>query len=150
MYVMVLPAAPAEAADSTEVKITYTISVFSASQMKKDAGKRGAPKNTFLQLSNEEPWDTFQAQMLVKVDSILKPVSIAFEDYAFYFSVPRIHAKATDLTDEESYRFMIERALKGKDPSVSITIEQRRESDKKVCLCANHSCTYVTDITVFM
>ena len=53
------------------VKITYTISIYMATQMKKDAGKRGATMNTFLQLESTKPWDTVKAQLLVKIDSIL-------------------------------------------------------------------------------
>jgi hypothetical protein len=100
--------------------------------MKKDAGKRGAAKNTFMQLESTEPWDTVMAQLLVKIDGILKPTTIAFEDYVFSFSVPRVHTKPTDLTDEDSYKFMVERALKSKDPAVTITIEPKPPPSKKV------------------
>ncbi|KJA25112.1 hypothetical protein HYPSUDRAFT_161274 [Hypholoma sublateritium FD-334 SS-4] len=123
-----LPTAPAVADGN---RITYTISVFTPAQMKIDSGKRGGAKNTFLQLGSKEPWDTFMAQLLVKIDGILNPATIAFEDYAFTFSVPRIHTKATDLTDEDSYSFMVERALKGKDPAVSITVEPRLRRKKR-------------------
>jgi hypothetical protein len=37
------------------IKITYTISIYTAAQMKKEAGKCGAAKNTFLQLESTEP-----------------------------------------------------------------------------------------------
>lgn len=114
-------------------RVTYTISVFTPAQMKIDSGKRGAAKNTFLQLGSKEPWDTFVAQLLVKIERILTPATIAFEDYACTFSVPRIHTKPTDLTNDDSYNFMVERALKGKDPAVSITVEPKLRR-KKVSL----------------
>ena len=101
--------------------------------MKKDVGKRGPAKNTFLQLESTEPWDTVKAQLLVKVDTTLKPETIAFEDYTFSFTVPRYHTKPTDLSDDgETYKFMIERALKAKDPSVTLIVEPKPPS-KKVC-----------------
>ena len=56
------------------------ISIYPAAQMKKEAGKRGTAKNTFLQLESMEPWDTVKAQLLVKIDSILKPTTIDFDD----------------------------------------------------------------------
>ena len=124
---------PATAAPEDGTRITYTISVFTPAQMKIDSGKRGGAKNTFLQLGSKEPWDTFTAQLLVKIDAILNPATIAFEDYTVTFSVPRIHTKPTDLTNDISYRFMVERALRGKDPSASITVEPKAHH-KKVSL----------------
>ena len=114
------------------IKIMYTISIYTAAQIKKEAGKRGTAKNTFLQLESTEPWDTVKAQLLVKIDGILKLTTIDFDDYTFSFSVPRVHTKPTELTDEDSYKFMVERASKGKDPTVNLTIEPKPQS-KKVC-----------------
>jgi len=112
------------------IKITYRISIYTAAQMKKDAGKHGAAKDTFLQLKSTEPWDTVKAQLLVKIDSILKPTTINFDNYTFSFSVPQVHTKPTDLTNEDSYRFMIKHTCKGKEPAVNLTIEPKLHSRK--------------------
>lgn len=89
--------------------------------MKKEAGKCGAAKNTFLQLEFTEPWDTVKAQLLVKINSILKLTTIDFDNHMFSFLVPQVHTKPTELTNEDSYKFMVEHASKGKDPSVNLT-----------------------------
>ena len=86
----------------------YTISVFTPVQMKINSGKRGGAKNTFLQFGSKEPWNTFIAQLLVKIDGILNPATITFENYTVTFSVPWVHTKPTDLTNENSYKFMVE------------------------------------------
>ena len=91
--------------------------------MKKDEKKRGDPKNTFLQLGHNEPWDILKAQLLVKISSILKPTKLEFENYGLSFTVPRVHTKPTSLDDETSYNFMVDRALRSKDPAVSLIIE---------------------------
>jgi hypothetical protein len=65
----------------------------------------------------------FLAQLLVKIDTMLKPKVINFKDYIVTFSVPRIHPKVTDLADEDMYKFMVERALRSKDRTASITVE---------------------------
>ena len=80
------------------IKIMYMISIYTAAQMKKEAGKSGATKNTFLELESTEPWDTVKAQLLIKIDSILKPTTIDFDNYTFSFSVPWVHTKPTDLS----------------------------------------------------
>jgi len=112
------------------IKITYTISIYTATQMKKEAGKHGTVKNTFPQLKSTEPWDTVKAQLLVKIDGILKPTTIDFDDYTFSFSVPRVHMKLTELTDEDSYKFMVKCASQGKDPPMNLTIEPKPQSKK--------------------
>jgi len=115
-------------------KITYTISIYTPSQMKKDEKKRGDPKNTFLQLRSDEPWDTLKAQLLAKISNILKPVTLEFANYGFYFTVPHVHTKGTSLDDEPSYSFMVDWALKGKDPAVSLTIEPHPTRVPKVSI----------------
>ena len=66
---------------SVPVMVSYTITIYTISQMKKDSKKRGEGKTTFLQLHSDIEWDTFIAKLLVKIDNILKPPSISFEDY---------------------------------------------------------------------
>jgi hypothetical protein len=103
--------------------VAYTVSIYSLSQMKKDAKKCGNPKTVSLALNSELEWDAWKAKMLVKIDSVLKPTNIIFEDYILTFTIPRVHPKATSMDDEDSYKFMVGRASKGKDPNVSITVE---------------------------
>ena len=91
--------------------------------MKKDPKKRGDSKNTILCLEPDAVWDTFIAQLLVKINTMLKPKAIAFKDYTVTFSVPQIHPKVTDLADEDMYKFMVDRALRSKDRTASITVE---------------------------
>jgi len=69
-------------------KITYTINCYTVAQMRKPKKKRGKPAgSTFLQLSDTEPWDTMQAQLLVKISSILKPSILLFENYQVSFMI---------------------------------------------------------------
>ena len=91
--------------------------------MKKDPKRCSDSKNTVLHLELEATWDTFLAQLLVKIDMILKPRVIDFKDYFVTFSVPRFHPKVTDLADEDMYKFLVERALQSKDRTASITVE---------------------------
>jgi hypothetical protein len=109
--------------ETSQEPLSYTISIFTLAQMKKDPKKRGDSKNTVLRLEPEAIWDTFLAQLLVKIDMMLKPKEIDFKNYVVTFSVPRIHPKVTDLADEDMYKFMVERALRSKDRTASITVE---------------------------
>lgn len=90
--------------------------------MKKAGKKRGDPKRSVMALKSNEPWDTFKAQTLTRIEKALKPTTLSFNDYKFTFMVPRIQ-KTTDLEDEESYQFMVGRAVCSADPSAVICIE---------------------------
>jgi hypothetical protein len=107
----------------SEQSIAYTVSIFSITQMKKEAKKRGDVKSISLELSSSLEWDTFKAKILSKVDSILKPASISIDDYIVTFTIPRIHPKVTSLDDEDAYKFMVGWASKSKDPNAVINVE---------------------------
>jgi hypothetical protein len=70
-------------------KIDYILSLFSAIEMKKPAAKC-EPKKSSLQLSTDEPWDTVKAQLLVKINNLLKPSTLSIDDYEILFSIPRV------------------------------------------------------------
>lgn len=91
--------------------------------MKKDTKKRGDSKTVLMELGDELVWDTWKAQLLVKIDKVLKPKKISFNNYDITFSIPRVHPKPTMLSDEGSYKFMVSQASKGKDPNVLVTVE---------------------------
>lgn len=106
----------------TSLNISYTFDIYTTAQMKKPSKKRGDPKRSVMVLKSDEPWDTFKAQTLTRIDKALKPATVDIGDYKIVFTVPRIQ-KTTDLEDEESYHFMIGRALRSGDPSAVICIE---------------------------
>lgn len=112
----------AEPPPPTSLNISYTFDIFSMAQMKKPGKKRGDPKRNVMVLKSDEPWDTFKAQTLTRIEKALKPATLSISDYKITFMVPRIQ-KMTDLEDEESYRFMVGRAVRSGDPSAVICIE---------------------------
>lgn len=73
--------------EASQELLLYTISIYTVSQMKKDPKKCGDSKNTVLCLEPETIWDAFLAELLVKIDMMLKPKVINFKDYAVTFSV---------------------------------------------------------------
>lgn len=112
----------AAAAEPAPFNISYTFDIYSLAQMKKAGKKRGDPKRSVMALKSNEPWDTFKAQTLTRIEKALKPATLGFDDYKFTFTVPRIQ-KTTDLEDEESYQFMVGCAVRSADPSAVICIE---------------------------
>jgi hypothetical protein len=114
----------------TSTKINYIIQAFSASEMKKPASKRSA-KNSSLQLSPDEPWDTLQAQFLAQIDTLLKPKTHVYTDYQIMFTIPRIVAKpGIALISANDYTLLLERARKSNLVHINI-MALKDDSDKE-------------------
>ena len=110
------PTAPVPAS-----KVDYILSLFTATEMKKAAAKR-APKMSSLQLSADEPWDTLKAQLLVKINDLLKPSTLSIDDYEILFSIPRIVSKpGYPLASATDYSILLERSCKSKLVQLSIS-----------------------------
>jgi hypothetical protein len=105
------------------ISISYTLSIFTVTQMKKDTKKRGDPKTSVMQLKSDLEWDAFKAKLLVKIENVLKPELLSFDDYRVSFSIARLHPKPTELANEDTYQFMTSRASRSKDPCAAIMIE---------------------------
>jgi hypothetical protein len=106
------------------------LTITSAAKLKKAAAKR-KPKTQNLHLDSNEPWDTFKAQILVKISTTIKPKNINFDDYTLQFSITRLVPKPGMPIDlEGDYLFMIEQAVKTKTPMVSITIDEDAKEDE--------------------
>ena len=71
-------------------QIAYMLTITSAAKLKKAAAKR-KPKTQNLCLNSDEPWDTFKAQILVKISTAIKPKNINFDDYTLRFSITLLH-----------------------------------------------------------
>jgi hypothetical protein len=107
-------------------KITYNISAFSATQMKKSKSKCGNPLNDFMQLLENWVWDTMKVQILVKMSELLQPKTIDYNDYSVSFSIAPHSPQPMPLNSAEKYNYILEHALKNKtDPAVKIIVEGR-------------------------
>ena len=113
----------------TVKQIAYMLTITSAAELKKAAAKR-KPKTQNLHLDSDEPWDTFKAQILVKISTAIKPTNINFNNYTLQFSVTHLVPKpGMPIDSEGDYLFMIEQAVKTKTLMVSITINEDVKED---------------------
>ena len=105
-------------------KITYMLTIASAAELKKAAAKRKLKAQNFC-LDSDEPWDTFKAQILVKISMAIKPKCLTFGNYTLLFSITCLVPKpGMPVETEADYLFMIEQAIKTKTPMVNITIDE--------------------------
>ena len=113
--------------------IRYNISVFSASERMKELKKKNG-KNTYMKLHAEEPFDTWKAQLLVRIDRTLSPTTLDIMHYEVNFSVPRIQPSPMAVSQEEEYTDMVECASKSKECICTIYVQELQALTKKVCL----------------
>jgi hypothetical protein len=115
-------------------KVTYTLSILSASEIKKSALKH-VPKTQSLHLSTDEPWDTMKAQILTKITAAINPLPIDFLNFDITFYTPRVLLKpGLSLATNDDYAEMIQRAhnLTSKDPMVNLLVSEKgNKADKE-------------------
>ncbi|KAF8229010.1 hypothetical protein L208DRAFT_1288457, partial [Tricholoma matsutake] len=81
-------------------------------------------------------WDTMKAQVMAKIDMILKPATISYDNYNVQFAIPHYSPQLMPLDGSEKYTYMVKYALKAKSsPSAKIVIEakvtEKQKSDQK-------------------
>ncbi|KAJ3509117.1 hypothetical protein NLJ89_g5389 [Agrocybe chaxingu] len=111
-------------------KATYNISIFLASEKEKDLKKR-AGSNTFMKLAFGEPFDTWKAQLLVRIDKAVKPDKLDINDYELLFTVARTSPAPMAVTSEDEYDDMLERIAKNKDLTCSLYVQALHPKQEK-------------------
>ena len=71
--------------------------------------------NLYLKLNSNIPFDTWKAQILVKIDEKMKLDYISYKDYEVSFMIPRISPQPLSITNEDDYNLLCERTQKAKD-----------------------------------
>ena len=106
------------------------MSIFKRTELSKVPAKRvGIPAS--MELSNTEPWDTFKAQLLVRIDKALQPKLLSFEDYNVTFYIRNSLPKpGLELQDLENYASLLQRAshLTSATPTIHIIIEEKAQA----------------------
>ncbi|KAI5994992.1 hypothetical protein EDD15DRAFT_2365882 [Pisolithus albus] len=120
-----------EPADHPVHKITYNLLMFPVEELAKDDVKKRRGKSAFLKLNSDLPFDTFKAQLLVKISAHLQPDTISFDDYEVSFSIPRISPTPLSVTEEDDYIELIQRVKKAKNFEANIYIQQRSVPELK-------------------
>jgi hypothetical protein len=138
-------------------EITYTITLNSATDMKKAVSKC-KPKSGNICLNDDEPYETFEAQMLVQIAKTLKPQIEDISQYEIRCTINHVISKPKMLVGSEGdYGIMVASAIKSKELHiVNLTVEElegaddankenEKDSDedqagkkkgmKKVCIC---------------
>jgi hypothetical protein len=90
------------------------------------------PKVAVLKLDSDEPWDTVQAQLLVKIDQALHPSLIEYEHYDVTFSIPRVYPKpGLSLSSAADYDLIIKRHNPKAFTVIIVVVQLGSDDDKE-------------------
>jgi hypothetical protein len=99
--------------------------------LQKAVSKR-IPKSYTVQLSLNEPWETFKAQILAKVSAALDPPQLDITHYEIMCTIPRVITKpGMPVLSEADYTTVTTRARNAstkEPPIISITVSQHKEN----------------------
>jgi hypothetical protein len=124
--------------DSPKI-ITYNLAMFPAAERMKELKKRNG-KNTFMKLGSDEPFDTWKAQLLVRIEQKLAPDTLDFANYEVNFTVARISTAPMAVSVDEEYSDMLERVSRSKDLVCAIYIQELQQmASSKVSQCTYYS-----------
>jgi hypothetical protein len=104
----------------------------STAEARKTVMSKCIAKSVILKLNSNEPWETMQAQLLVKIDHALCPSHIQYDHYNIKFYITHVIPKpGLSLTSDTDYDLMILKARKLKDFTINITVVQLTSDNNK-------------------
>ena len=109
--------------EETAKIITCNLAIFPASERMKELKKRTG-KNTFMKLDIEEPFDTWKAQLLVRINKMLPPDLLDFANYEVNFTVAHISTTPMAISCNEEYDDMLSHVSRTKDLLCAIYIQE--------------------------
>ncbi|KAI0058278.1 hypothetical protein BV25DRAFT_1919480 [Artomyces pyxidatus] len=108
--------------------LEFNVALFTYSEMQKAVKKRSAT-HSYMKVQSDEPFDTWKALLLVKIDETLKPKKIDFENYSVLFTIPRYSIGLLPLCDQDAYEVMIARGIKAHNapssPAIQIVVQEQ-------------------------
>jgi len=128
------PATGDELDDESAKKLTFNIAMFSAKEGSKDLKKR-AGKNAYMVLNNNAPFDTWRAQLLVRIEKTLMPSKLNINNYEIHFTIARISPSPLMVASDEEYANMLERVGRSKDSACNVYIQELHSSSKVDSSC---------------
>ena len=92
---------PKEPVQPAPITLMFNLSIFPASEGMKEM-KKCQIHNSYLKLNSNIPFDTWKAQLLVKIDKKLKLDYISYEDYKVSFMIPHVSPQSLSIIDRKS------------------------------------------------
>lgn len=86
--------------------------------------------STSFELTSEEPYDTFVAQVLVRIANLLVPKKLDIQDYDIAYTIKRVESRKNSLKHAQDFAYLLERASTTEKPEIKVIVTQK--APKKV------------------
>ena len=103
--------------------------MFSAKEALKDL-KKWTGKNTYMVLNSNLPFDTWRAQLLIRIENTLKPRKLDINDYKIHFTITHISPLPFLVALDEVYLNMLEQVGRSKDSECNVYVQELHSSTK--------------------
>ncbi|KAI6096154.1 hypothetical protein F5141DRAFT_1067872 [Pisolithus sp. B1] len=118
-------AAASECTPDVPIKVLYNMLIFPASELKKDNIKKQKGLLSYFKLDSNKLYDTWKAQLLVRISQKLNLSWITYEDYDVSFTVPRIYPSPLLIMTDDDYNFLLKHVRKAKEPTANVYVQEK-------------------------
>lgn len=108
----------------------FLLSILSAKELKKKERDRVAASTSF-ELTSEEPFDTFVAQVLVRIGNLITVKKLSIQDYEITYTIKRVETGKNALKNEQDFAYLLERASTTERPEIKVIISQKVQKVSK-------------------
>ncbi|KAI5992633.1 hypothetical protein EDC04DRAFT_2613582 [Pisolithus marmoratus] len=105
--------------------VLYNVLIFPASESKKDDIKKQKGLTSYFKLNSDKPYDTWKAQLLVRISQKLNPIQIAYKDYDVSFTIPHVYPSPLLIMMDNDYNFLLEHVRKAKEPMANVYVQEK-------------------------
>ncbi|KAK7031924.1 hypothetical protein R3P38DRAFT_2774390 [Favolaschia claudopus] len=107
-------------------EVVYTVSMFTAAQLKKPKSSRGPPMSDFFKLMSDADWPACKAQIRTILRTMLELEAVNLSNYDVTFTIPRHVKDPMTLQNATQYEHLVSTALQIKaSPAARILIQPK-------------------------
>ncbi|KAF8835495.1 hypothetical protein BDN67DRAFT_1015519 [Paxillus ammoniavirescens] len=105
------------------IKATYNLSIFPALEFKKDMKKRKG-SNMYFKLDDDEPYNTWKAQLLVKINEKMSLTMLSFDNYDVSFTIPHVSPSPLAIVLGDDSNLLLEHVRKAKNTEATVVVQE--------------------------
>ena len=84
----------------------------------------------YMDLNNNNPFNTWRAQLLVQIEKILNPCKLNINDYEIHFTIACVSPSLLMVSSDEEYTNMLEHVGRSKDSACNVYVQELHSPSK--------------------
>ncbi|KAF8833489.1 hypothetical protein BDN67DRAFT_1017495 [Paxillus ammoniavirescens] len=79
----------------------------------------------YFKLDDDEPYNTWKAQLLVKINEKMSPTMLSFDNYNVSFTMPCVSPSPLAIVLGDDYNLLLERVRKAKNTEATVVVQEK-------------------------